>query len=174
MAEEVYPYHEPSEPSKDGLVGMTALGLAGVMIVIMYSVMCWRHRSLVARTKRESLVVNNTTERRRRKRRRDGDGTELGSETGSESTSKSELCGVKKQDQIIQELISRELEKKGREDGERDIGNLVSVQEIEKLASVQDTANIDVTTSGREFIRTLSMNIPDTIVEESLTRVCYD
>ena len=166
MTEGSYPYHEPSEPSKDGLVGITALGLAGVMIVIMYSVMCWRHRSLVAKTTRESVVVNNTRERRRRRR----DGSEHGSETGSESTGKSELCGVKKQDQIIQELISRELEKKGRENGEGDTGKLACVQDTEKLASVQDTASNDVTTSGRDFIRTLSMNIPDTIVEESSTR----
>ncbi|KAL5259024.1 hypothetical protein ACHWQZ_G009480 [Mnemiopsis leidyi] len=171
MTEETFPHHELVEPSTDGFVGITALGLAGVMIVIMYSVMCWRHRSILARTRQDSLVVNNS------RRRREG-GTDHGSEMemGSESTSKS--GGVKKQDVLIQELISRELEKNGRQNGGtgklaslQDSEKLASVQETGKLAVVQDTASNDVTSCGRDVIRTLSMNIPDTILQESLSRV---
>ena len=172
MTEETFPHHELEEPSTDGFVGITALGLAGVMIVIMYSVMCWRHRTILARTRQDSLVVNNS------RRRREG-GTDHGSEMGSESTGK--FGGMKKQDVLIQELISRELGKNVRENG--GTGNLASLQDTEKLASVQetgklavvqDTASNDVTSCGRDVIRTLSMNIPDTILEESLSRVWND
>ena len=91
-------YHEQTEPSRDGNVGIIALGLAGVVIVIMYSVVCWRHRSLVARARH--LIANNNN----------SSDNSHNTDSGTRPTSSNQIA-VKKHNNFIQNLIKRHLNK---------------------------------------------------------------
>ena len=163
MSGDQYAYHEQTQPSQDGNVGLIALGLAGVMIVVMFSVTCWRYRSLVAQAKQHGLVSlsnsNNNSSI--------NTGTEPDIAPTPDSSKRRQLT-VTKHNEFIKNLITGQLSKRNRIGSEEDSGSIVSPRVR------NDTGDNEGISSGdNDVFIVQEVRIPKTIAEES-TRLCSD
>ena len=150
-------YHEQAEPSTDGNVGIIALGLAGVVIVIMYSVVCWRHRSLLARARHHNLIVNNNNS--------SDNSHNTTTDSGTKPTSSNQIA-VKKHNNFIQNLIKRHLNK-NRVDSDENSSHI----KLKRDSDVTNDSYSPVSSDNELMTKGQKMN---TISEEGSSRPSSD